>query len=79
MIMYFVTDFNVKDADLFRKAGSEDILVSFWILQNGKTSNAKIVDFYDHIHGLKPPEVELQTLEQQYTNTAEKNDEGQGT
>jgi len=64
MIMYFVTDFNPKDADLFHRAGSEDILVSYWVLQSGRDPEGKIKAFYDQLHGLKEPKL-------QYTETGE--------
>ena len=56
MIMYFVTDFNPKDADLLHTAGVEDVLVSFWILQTA-TVGAKINTFYKQLHGINPPKL----------------------
>jgi len=64
MIVHFVTDFNPKDADLFYRAGSDNVLVSYWVLQNGKNPGIKMKSFYDQLHGLVPPKL-------QYTETGE--------
>jgi len=64
MVVHFVTDFNPKDADLFCRAGTENVLVSYWVLQNGKNPDGKMKAFHDQLHGLVPPKL-------QYTETGE--------